>query len=135
MAAVSPRAHACSSTLARPAPYTPSDWPAPCGAVYASARPAGGGLRSSACSRCRESSRDVAVTFGVHILFVFVVYLVPATEIDDLMEAHYMYVKKDKGMFLYGAVSSLLDRSKHSTLHALADLFIPTPTRLLREAF
>ena len=42
-------------------------------------------------------------------------------------------VRKD--MFLYSAVSSQLDRSKRRTLHPLADLFIPTPIRLLREAF
>ena len=35
------------------------------------------------------------------------------------------------GMFLYSAVSSPLDRSKRVTLHHLADLFIPIPTRLL----
>ena len=35
----------------------------------------------------------------------------------------------------YSAVSSPLDRSKHFTLHSLADLFIPTPTQLLWEAF
>ena len=88
MAVVSPLVRAYSSTLARPEPYIPSDWPVPCGAVYASVRHAGGVSRSNACFRCRESSRDVAVTFGVHILFVFVVYLVPETEIDALMEAH-----------------------------------------------
>ena len=43
---------------------------------------------------------------------------------------------KVKGIFLYSAVSSPLDRSKRFTLlPPLADLFIPTPTRLLREAF
>ena len=31
-----------------------------------------------------------------------------------------------KGTFLYSAVSSLWDCSKHFTLHPLADLFIPT---------
>ena len=40
-----------------------------------------------------------------------------------------------KGMFLYSVVSSRLDHSKRFTLHPLADLFIPTPTRLLLEAF
>ena len=40
-----------------------------------------------------------------------------------------------KGMFLYSAVSCPLDRSKRFTLHPLADLFNPTPTRLLWEAF
>ena len=40
-----------------------------------------------------------------------------------------------KGMFLYSAVSSPLDCSKRFTLHPLADLFIPAPTRLLRAAF
>ena len=40
-----------------------------------------------------------------------------------------------KGMFLYRAVSSPLDRSKRFTLHPLADVFIPTSTRLLLEAF
>ena len=45
--------------------------------------------------------------------------------------------KKDicKGKFLYSAVSSPLDRSKRLILYPQADLFIPTPTRLLREAF
>ena len=44
--------------------------------------------------------------------------------------------KKGKGSFLYSAISGLLDRSKSFTLFALpADLFIPTPTRLLWEAF
>ena len=45
-------------------------------------------------------------------------------------------LKKGKGMFLYSAVSSPLDRSgaAHFT-PPLADLFIPTPTRLLWEAF
>ena len=43
--------------------------------------------------------------------------------------------KKGKGS-LYSAASSSLDTSKHSTLFApLSDLFIPTPTRLRREAF
>ena len=40
-----------------------------------------------------------------------------------------------KDMFTYSAASSPLDRSKRSTLHPLADLFIPTPPRLLWEAF
>ena len=40
-----------------------------------------------------------------------------------------------QGMFLYSAVSSPLDRSKRFTLPPVTDLFIPTPTRLLREAF
>ena len=44
-------------------------------------------------------------------------------------------VGKGKGMVLYSAVSSPLDRSKRFTLHPLADLFIPTPTRLLLEEF
>ena len=38
-------------------------------------------------------------------------------------------------MFLYSAVSSPLDRSKRFTLHPLADLLIPAPTRLVWEAF
>ena len=38
-------------------------------------------------------------------------------------------------MFSYSAVSSPLERSKRFTLHPLADWFIPTPTRLLWEAF
>ena len=38
-------------------------------------------------------------------------------------------------MFSYCSVSSPLDGSKGFTLHPLADLFIPTPTRLLWEAF
>ena len=40
-----------------------------------------------------------------------------------------------KGMLLRSAVSSPLDRSNRFTLHSLADMFIPTPTRLLWEAF
>ena len=36
--------------------------------------------------------------------------------------------------FLYSAVSSTLDRSNHFTLHPMADLFMPAPTRLLWEA-
>ena len=43
--------------------------------------------------------------------------------------------EKGKGMFLYSAVSSPLDRSKRFTFYPLEDLFIPTPTRLLWEAF
>ena len=38
-------------------------------------------------------------------------------------------------MFLYSAVSSPSDRSTRFTLHSPADLLIPTPTRLLWEAF
>ena len=38
-------------------------------------------------------------------------------------------------MFSYSAVSSSLDRSERFTLRPLEDLFIPTPTRLLWEAF
>ena len=38
---------------------------------------------------------------------------------------------KGKCMILYSAVSSPFDRSKRFALHFLADLFIPTPTRLL----
>ena len=34
-------------------------------------------------------------------------------------------------MFLYSAVSSPLACSKRFTLHSLADLFIPIPTRLI----
>ena len=44
-------------------------------------------------------------------------------------------VSGKKVVFLYSAVSSPLDRSKRFTLHALADLFIPTPAGLLWEAF
>ena len=44
-------------------------------------------------------------------------------------------VSGKKVVFLYSAVSGPLDRSKRFTLHALADLFIPTPARLLGEAF
>ena len=40
-----------------------------------------------------------------------------------------------KGMFSCSTVSSPLDHSKRFTLHPLADLFIPTPTRILWEAF
>ena len=38
-------------------------------------------------------------------------------------------------MFLYSAVSSPCDCSNRLTLYPLADLFIPTPSRLLWEAF
>ncbi len=38
-------------------------------------------------------------------------------------------------MFLYSAVSSLLDCSKRFTRHPLADLSVPAPTRLPWEAF
>ena len=38
-------------------------------------------------------------------------------------------------MLLYSAVSSPWDCSKCITFHPLADLFIPTPFRLLWEAF
>ena len=40
-----------------------------------------------------------------------------------------------KGMFLYSAVSSPLDYSPRFARHPLSDLFIPTQTRLLGEAF
>ena len=40
-----------------------------------------------------------------------------------------------KGMIVYSAVSSPLDSSKCFTFHPLADMFIPTPTRLLCAAF
>ena len=43
--------------------------------------------------------------------------------------------KKTKGMFLNSAVSSPSYHSNRSTLHPLADLFIPIPNRQLREAF
>ena len=43
--------------------------------------------------------------------------------------------KKVKGTFLYSVTSSLWDCSKSFTLHDLAHLFIPTPFRLLWEAF
>ena len=39
-----------------------------------------------------------------------------------------------KGMFYITHVSSQLDHSKHFTLHLLADLFIPAPTRRLLES-
>ena len=42
---------------------------------------------------------------------------------------------KCNGMFLYSAVSSPFDRSKRFTLHALSELFITTPNRLMLEAF
>ena len=42
---------------------------------------------------------------------------------------------KQKRYVLYSAVSSELDRSKRFTVHPLADLFIPTTTRLHWEAF
>ena len=44
------------------------------------------------------------------------------------------YNKKVKVCF-YIAVSSPLDRSKRFTLHPMTDLFVPTPTRYLWEAF
>ena len=40
---------------------------------------------------------------------------------------YFSIYRKGKGMVLYSAVSSPLDRSKRFTLHTLADLFIPTP--------
>ena len=43
--------------------------------------------------------------------------------------------KKVKICFIYSAVYSSSDRSKRFTLHPLAGLFIPAPTRLLWEAF
>ena len=47
----------------------------------------------------------------------------------------YLIVISRKCMFLYSAVSSPLDHSKRFTLHSLTAMFIPTPTRLLSEAF
>ena len=60
--------------------------------------------------------------------------------VSDLQHVRHVGVvhlqKKVTGMFLYSAVSSPLDRSKHFTLlPPMADLFIPTPNRLLLEAF
>ena len=43
--------------------------------------------------------------------------------------------KNSKGMFLYSAISSLSKLLKAFTLHNLAALFIPTPTRVFREPF
>lgn len=43
--------------------------------------------------------------------------------------------KRVNGAILYSAVFSLKDRSSRVTLHLLADLFNPTPIRLLWEAF
>ena len=40
-----------------------------------------------------------------------------------------------KGTFLYSAVYSRRDYSKRCKLHTLADVLIPTPSRLLWEAF
>ena len=42
---------------------------------------------------------------------------------------------KGKGAFLWSAVSSLWDWPMHFTLHPLVDPFIPTPSRVLWEAF
>ena len=47
----------------------------------------------------------------------------------------HLFVQQSKSMFLYSAVSSPLDRSNRFLLHPLADLFIPTQTRLLLEEF
>ena len=44
-------------------------------------------------------------------------------------------ITKSKGKFLYSTVSGPWVRSKRVTLHPLAHLLTPTPTRLLREAF
>ena len=44
------------------------------------------------------------------------------------------FKNKLKGLFLYNAVSSPQDCSKHFSLRPLADLFIPKPTGLLWEA-
>ena len=52
-----------------------------------------------------------------------------------VIEHRLVTVGKCKGMFLYSTVSSPFDHSKHFKLHPLADLCIPTPTRLLLEAF
>ena len=60
-------------------------------------------------------------------------------ELNDKMWSHKgpvkLMVNKCKGMFLYGAVSSPLDHSKRFARHHLADLFLPTPTGLIGEAF
>ena len=59
------------------------------------------------------------------------------------MKETYMCIRKNDtwalklkwyDFYIYSAVSTLLDRSKHFTLHPLAYLFIPAPTRLLWEA-
>ena len=47
---------------------------------------------------------------------------------------YHIYIKS-KGVFDIAHVSSPLDRSRRFTLHPLADLFIPTPTRLRWEAY
>ena len=39
------------------------------------------------------------------------------------------------GIFIHGAVSSSLDRSKRFTLHPLSNMFIPASNRLLWEEF
>ena len=44
------------------------------------------------------------------------------------------YTLKGKCIFSHSAVSSPSERPKRFTHHPLADLFIPTPTRLLRDA-
>ena len=55
----------------------------------------------------------------------------------NLMRGGSSSPEKGKGMFSYSEVSSPSDRSKgkHFTLHPLAELFIPTSTRVLWEAF
>ena len=53
-----------------------------------------------------------------------------------LMTERIPHLKTVQKVWFYIAhVSSPLDRTKDFTLHPLADLFIPTPTRLLREEF
>ena len=55
---------------------------------------------------------------------------------SEIIGYHHFAIRKKKDMFLYSAVSSPLDRSKLFTLFLpLTDLFIPTQTRLLQEAF
>ena len=52
------------------------------------------------------------------------------------MESYTAYTyNKGKGKFLYDAVSSKKDHSKHFKVHPMEDLPIPTPTLLLLEAF
>ena len=45
----------------------------------------------------------------------------------------FLLCQTEQGKILYIPVSSLLARSMRFTLHPLADMFIPTPTRLLLE--
>ena len=97
----------------------------------------------------RRTVQYKAVSVGLHELIAAVAHAYGAVEVllgngrvevgtlstEHLATVPTTKIKKCKGMFLYSTVSSPLDRSERFTLRPLADLFIPTPTRLLWEAF